>query len=108
MKRGPHAVGFTPDTCGEGEFRRIGFPGRATPGGLNPPGGLTGGSYSPGGYTGGLASNSNILANSNLYSKRLQGMNKRVGRRVLMQETACKKSRVCVLLNGYSFEFALT
>jgi hypothetical protein len=46
--------------------------------------------------------NSNILANSNLYSKRLWGMNQRVRGRVLMKKTRGKISRVSVpLMPGY-------
>jgi hypothetical protein len=43
--------------------------------------------------------NSNILANSNLYSKRLWGMNQRVRGRVLMKKTRGKISHVSVPLN---------
>jgi hypothetical protein len=52
-----------------------------------------------GGHTGGSASKSNISANSNLYSKGLQGMNQGVVGRVLIQKTACKKSHVSVPLS---------
>ncbi len=52
---------------------------------------------SPGvGHTGGSTANSNFSANSNLYSKRLQGMNQGVGGRVLLKKTRDKISRVSV------------
>jgi hypothetical protein len=43
-----------------------------------------------GGHTGGSTKNSNILANSNLYSKRLWGMNQGVRRRALMKKPEAK------------------
>jgi hypothetical protein len=74
-----------------GSHQGIGSPGEGHIAGSDHPGG-------GGGHTGGSASKSNILANLNLYSKGLQGMNQEVLGRLLIQKTACKKSRVSVPL----------
>jgi hypothetical protein len=51
-----------------------------------------------------LTKNSNILANTNLYSKRLWGMNQGVRRSALMKKTRGKISRVSVPLRDRGAE----
>jgi hypothetical protein len=102
---GGHTVGFTSYTCSS---ERSCWRGHIE--GSDPKGGATLGDWIPrggphrrtrssrGGHTWGSASKSNISANLNLYSKRLQDMNQGVVGQVLIKKTACKKSRVSVPL----------